>query len=247
MQYALAQDEDDAHDDYYFQFLGFDPDFDPDPDPDPFADPANPDVAPGQLATVFNPQDFVERDIIIGEAIANTSTNANANATTGPSHTQEEGIRIIDREVPKIGFAGYEVPLFPPSSSIVAVWSLINLILCLLGVVYAVAVALRALYWKIHGKTEDRETYRPGAYEYMDNDGERRTEKRFRLLWLATTVILAAIGALLFLLKEDMRNLMVLIDWWTLPFAIIFAAEIIAVMFVFKKRRAYYEFEEAEA
>jgi len=238
LQYAIAQDEDETYDDHETPFMDFDPEL------DPFIDPDIPDEAPGPSATVFNPQDFVERDIIVGE-VSNLINTTNT-FYTSPVHKEEESIRILDKEVPRIGFAGMEVPIFPTSPS-VAVWALFDLLFCLLGITYAVAFSLRALFWKIHGKAEIEETYRPEADDYMDYYKERRTVKQFKLLWLAATAFLAAIGALLFLLKEDMSNMMVLIDWWTLPHAIIFAAEIIAVMFVFKKKQDYYDLEEATA
>ena len=100
-------------------------------------------------------------------------------------------------------------------------WALLNLILCLLGILLATLSLIKALRWK---KDVEKEGYL-----------EVRT---VRYLWLIITTILAVVGVIFFLLTEDMRLPMVIVDIWTIINAIIFAMGIISLWLTFKKEKA---------
>jgi uncharacterized repeat protein (TIGR02543 family) len=130
---------------------------------------------------------------------------------------------IFDGKVPLANLFGNEVPLFSPLGE--GAWALVNLLLSIIGAMCAVAGAGRALLRK--KKREAREatddTHKPEA-----------EEKRYRLICLATAILLGIAGVAVFLLTEDTGNPMVLIDNWTLVHILMLAAEIAAVALAFK-------------
>ncbi|MCL2889615.1 MAG: hypothetical protein FWE65_04225, partial [Eggerthellaceae bacterium] len=65
---------------------------------------------------------------------------------------------------------------------------------------------------------------------------EKQHTKR-RTLWLVCTIVLALLAVLLFILTEDMRKLMVFIDFWTIFHVLIFVVEVIAMAFTLKRKK----------
>lgn len=92
-----------------------------------------------------------------------------------------------------------------------AVWALLNLILCATGVVLAAVTIIRARIYS------------------------RRERGLFRAGWLTVATIAGVVGVSLFPLTENMSHQVVLADKWSIIFAGVFICEIIAISLVIKR------------
>jgi len=111
-----------------------------------------------------------------------------------------------------------------------AAWALVNLILAVAGIVLAIITAVRALLRK-------RDKYEEYNYEINRAAENEEYQKKIRVVCLTVAMIMALAGIILFFITEDMRLPMVLVDRWTIVNAVIFIIEVIAVLFVFKKKK----------
>ncbi|MCL2632207.1 MAG: InlB B-repeat-containing protein, partial [Coriobacteriia bacterium] len=100
-----------------------------------------------------------------------------------------------------------------------AAWALINLLCAIAGILVAIAVIIRMIVAK--RKEEDEET------------GEIEQTKR-RTIWIVLTVILAIVGIVFFILTEDMRNPMIMVDRWTIFNVIFLVLGIVTALLSFK-------------
>jgi len=163
---------------------------------------------------------------------------------------------LFDQDVPLILIAGREIPLFAPLGS--AAWALVNLVLCILGVAFAVVSTVLALIHRREraGSAKAERMYNNasasvaagsvGAAPTRANSSNAEKEKwnnRQQLGWLVAAVILAIAGVITFLLTQSMRHPMVLVDIWTILHVIFLAAEAIAVMLVFDIAKEVVTFE----
>ena len=60
---------------------------------------------------------------------------------------------------------------------------------------------------------------------------------RRRNLWLLIAAIVGIVNIVVFLLTENMRNPMILVDKWTIVNAVLFIAEIIAITLIFQRKK----------
>jgi len=106
-------------------------------------------------------------------------------------------------------------------------WALVNLMLAIGGALLAIITALRIL---VRNKDDN---------DYYEDESELEKEQRrkYRLVWTLTTLIAGILGIIVFLLTEDMRLPMVLIDEWTIVNAIIFIAGVIGYAFAVKREK----------
>ena len=104
-------------------------------------------------------------------------------------------------------------------------WALVNLILAITGALLAIITVIRILV----RTSDDKDKYED---EY-DLEKEQRT--KYRLVWTLTTLIAGILGIIVFLLTEDIRLPMVLVDEWTIVNAIIFIAGIVGYAFAMKR------------
>ena len=144
---------------------------------------------------------------------------------------------LKDAGVPILILGNMEIPLFGPSWA--STWALVNLILSMAGAILAIVITVRALlYRKKHGREDDEETELIEGGLQLDEisrtNGKER--KKSRMGWFLISVMLAMASVLLFLLTQDIRNLMVLTDVWTIANAVILSAEIVAVSLIKKKK-----------
>ncbi|MDR0854466.1 MAG: InlB B-repeat-containing protein [Clostridiales Family XIII bacterium] len=114
------------------------------------------------------------------------------------------------------------IPLVAPNG--IASWALLDLLLAIAGVVFAIFYIIKASRRR---KNEESDLY----YEH-----DRDDEKSVKPLWLATSIILAVISVVIFVLTQDMSLPMVLADVWTIVLAFIFAAELIASKLAFPRK-----------
>jgi len=112
-------------------------------------------------------------------------------------------------------------------------WALLNLILTIVGVILVSWFGIRALL----EKKRDHDDARFGT-SYSDEENKK---SRHRILLLAAAAIACIVAIIIFMLTQDMRHPMVLMDWWTLVHAIIFVFQILALLFVFRRLTAIFE------
>ena len=176
-----------------------------------------PAAPPGEIESATGLPELIEIDALIAE--------------DDDAHQRMER-EIHNGQIPHIGFGSIGFPLFAPTGE--NAWALLNLILCVVGAMYVVVTTMRVLLLKKRTLKEDKKKYcvagDPTAIECPDEN----EEKQYRPGWLAAAAVMAIAGAYLFVLTENMRNPLVLIDGWTMVHAIIVTAQFIAVNVVFK-------------
>ena len=104
-----------------------------------------------------------------------------------------------------------------------ATWALINLILAAGGIALAVLMAVRMVFKS--GKDDEFE---------REENNDRARNKRF--LTFAIPII-ALIGTVLFFLTQDMNLEMGMINFWTLPQAVLFISGLLSYIFAEKKEK----------
>lgn len=143
---------------------------------------------------------------------------------------------IIDKEAVPLGdFIKREVLLFTPVGT--STWAMTNLILCLMGVLYAVMNVERVLLRRKREQKEYGERFDISNFVDIRELEDDRVIRSYRPTWLATSIAMAILGATLFLLTEDMREPMVMFNRWTTVHAINFAIELASVILVTKRKK----------
>jgi len=135
-----------------------------------------------------------------------------------------------DPEIPEIP----QVPLVAPSIY-TGSWALWNLLFSIVGAVLALMIGLRVLIKKRQEDNEGIEYTMRSDVRSSDEYAEDEKQKRSRLLLILAIPILAIVGCILFILTQDMRLPMTMIDRWTLAHAILLVGAIISYIFAFRK------------
>jgi len=146
---------------------------------------------------------------------------------------------LLEADVPTISIGAQEIPLFAGPGFRHLVWALWNLILSIAGFVLAVMMGIRILLQK----RKNQKNYED-AEEYYENETKKKNEKRNRLLFILAVPIMAVIATILFLLTQDMNQLMVMVDFWTITHAILFVGALICYIFAFKRHPDEDEYED---
>lgn len=121
-------------------------------------------------------------------------------------------------------------------------WALINLILTILCVLLGIFVTIWTLYNKSKERKEEPHVYEPDDYQDIGNHQYIEiTENRHNLVWFNVVHISAIVGIVIFILTQDMTNMMALIDRWTIVHASLFAIQIIATILMRKRSKATFE------
>jgi len=110
----------------------------------------------------------------------------------------------------------------------------------ILGIVMGIVTGIRVL---LISQQEEEEMRDSGIYEnenysreeYRNESRVREEYAKIRFIWLSVTLIMAIIAVIVYILTEDMRLPMILIDRWTLIHAVILTIEIIAVILAFRR------------
>jgi len=143
-------------------------------------------------------------------------TDQNTPLTDGDAYIGTQGVPLVG-----------QLPIFAPIGT--ASWSLVNLIMSVAGIILAVYITVRVLLLKKREREADeRELYSPE---------DEHKEKPYRLICFATATVLSVLAVIIFVITQDMSNVMVLVDWLTLPHAIILATLIANMMLVIKRKK----------
>jgi len=91
-------------------------------------------------------------------------------------------------------------------------------------------MGIRILTQKRRDNNEQKE-------EQYENEEKEKKTKRNRFILILAIPILAIIAIVIFLLTQDMRNLMVMVDWWTIAHVIIFVGGLLSYIFAFRRKK----------
>jgi len=127
-----------------------------------------------------------------------------------------------------ITIGGREIIIFPGAG--LPSWALLDLLLTIAAVLIAGQIALRSFFAK---KRRDSGNDDSMHDELSEESGEI---KKHRPLWVVVAAIAGLFMVVLFLITQDMRLEMVIIDWWTLLFAIAFVVTLISNSLVTKRK-----------
>ncbi len=87
------------------------------------------------------------------------------------------------------------------------------------------------------GTSAEPVTTETAAEGEEEDEEDEKKQKRVRAIWLALAVIMGVGGIVFFLLTEDIRLPMVLVDKWTIWSALIFIGEVVSDAFVIRRKK----------
>jgi NADH:ubiquinone oxidoreductase subunit 3 (subunit A) len=120
-------------------------------------------------------------------------------------------------------------------------WALLNLMLTILGIMLVFVMLIRLVIRR------NRRTGKQADY-IEENEDEKQTQKpKSRIIMIALTVLFSVSAILLFLITENIRLQIVLVDWYTIVHVIILAASIITFAFVLRRKNKENEVDEDDA
>ena len=132
--------------------------------------------------------------------------------------------QIGDEEVPLYGFPGMPV------------WALANLIMVILAAILTAITIIRMLIRKVKDRDKVPLTIR-GADTKENNDESipRESARTYRITWFIL-VMVGTIGmGMLFVITQNINDLMVIFDIWSIAFGAIMTAEVIGTVLSFKR------------
>jgi len=141
--------------------------------------------------------------------------------------------------VPSLSFGDRGVLLFAPMG--VQAWSLISLLLCILGFILFVAVAAHALIKKKREEDEIINIKSPDDIVGILTELEGKPHKHYKVLWLAVMGIMGMLSVFLFVLTQDLDRMMVLFDLSTFAHAFIFAIGVLAAVLIYRRTTVKFE------
>jgi len=147
---------------------------------------------------------------------------------------------VFGDDYPVITIGDTFVPLVGPRH--IATWALLNLILLIAGVVFAVYATTKFVVQRSKRKRDREEEImsymRVGrSFNEEESPGEKRMAKR-KLVYVIAICILAIIGVILFIITQDMTRTMVFVDFWTLFHVVFVALQIVAIVLLAKRLKA---------
>ena len=129
--------------------------------------------------------------------------------------------QLGDEEVPLYGFPG------------MSVWALANLVMVILAAILGGVTIIRMLV----GKVKDRNNIplKIRSADTKDKTPPRQSVKTYRLPWFLLVIVGAVGMGVLFAITQNINNLMVIFDIWSIAFGVILAAEVIGAVLSFKR------------
>ncbi len=203
-----------------------DPDPAPGPDEEPIPEPEVP-VAP-PVPAAQNPEpvvpptpvqgedDIPDEEVPEGQPAPTATPEPTAAPTATPEPTDAPEDQIVDVEDDTL-------PLAAPGEGSGRAWALVNLILTILTALMSLLM-LTFYFARKRGEDEDMEN--------VEVDEELKRKGLVRLL----SILPAVIAVITFILTEDMRNPMILVDKWTLLMLLYAVVNVVLAFFSIKKR-----------
>jgi uncharacterized repeat protein (TIGR02543 family) len=169
-------------------------------------------------------------------------TDNNNNSGSGTSPTKPPTNKIPPTPTPPNYTSPNPTPPDTTTPPPLQVWAIVNLMLSIVGLIFAIFVVLYVLLQKRQKRQKQQQKTAKSqntatVHSRNEQNDEQQQRKQHRKLWLITAVIMGIAGVIVFILTEDMNNPMVLIDRWTIVNAIIFIVEIMAIIFTFKRKK----------
>jgi hypothetical protein len=135
---------------------------------------------------------------------------------------------LKDRGIPMLTFGDREIPL--RADGVINTWALANLIMAIIGLICAILVIIHRIYTgRNRNRTYDADDY--GIDSVMILDGQHEIpladSDTEGLICTVAASILAALSVLLFVAFENMRDLAVMFDRFSIVIFFILAAEIV--------------------
>jgi len=189
------------------------------PPPAPPAPPAAP-AAPPPAAPAAPPPAPPPADIIIPEDPPPLVPAPDP--VPQPTEPPDEPVVEDNDEIVIIDESG--IPL--GTGDIHGTWALWNLILSIAGAILAIMMGIRLLMKRKQDKDEDEQG--------MERNEEEEKDRK-RLLLILAIPILAIAAFIIFFLTEDMKLKMIMVDWWTIVHAVLFAAGLLCYIFAVKR------------
>jgi uncharacterized repeat protein (TIGR02543 family) len=119
-------------------------------------------------------------------------------------------------------------PQGPPTDNTGSAWALVNLILTVVGALLAFVVLVAFFVGRKEEKEEDT---------YAKEGQSAQSAQRRKRIGVRIVSLIAAIAAIIvFVLTEDMRQPMQLVDVWTIVHAVIFIVQIVLTIFATRKK-----------
>jgi uncharacterized repeat protein (TIGR02543 family) len=165
-----------------------------------------------------------------------------------PPHERENIVQVLPGEAPGGGLLANNSHLpevIPPGSGLLPeitvggvllfapfgapVWSLLNFIMVIFGVVFMLAAVSKALFQKKREFKDDDDN--------MSFSEEMSVENRKKVMWLPVSFVAAILSVFLVLIMQDRSHTMVFTDFWTVAHSILLVTEITAVVLAFQKHK----------
>ena len=116
-------------------------------------------------------------------------------------------------------------PTTSPSGGIenAPAWALVNLVLSVVGLILSIALLIVCVLL-------------PSMKKQKAQKDSEKQQKQHRNLWLLIVLAMGITGVIVFLLTENIKLPMGLVDKWTIINAVIFIVELITIAFIFKRK-----------
>ena len=144
---------------------------------------------------------------------------------------QDEPAALDNGNIPGIVIGDTFVPLFGGFDGAGKVWALLNLVMGIAGIILGVITGIRAI---LLYKREQEEANREEIFK--EEEDRRSVFYKRSFIWLIITFVMAVVGIVIFILTENMRLPIVLVDRWTIVSTVILVMEIVASVLCFRRR-----------
>jgi len=121
--------------------------------------------------------------------------------------------------------------IFAPITS--NAWALSNLMLVTIGIFLAVFALIDHIGGKRRKKREERIDVYTKAHKNAKIAVEEKHIRQNNLDWLIIVEFLGFTSVVIFLLTQNINNIMVLMNWMTIAHIILFVVELVALRFVY--------------
>ena len=150
---------------------------------------------------------------------------------------QEKALEELkDAGVPLAQIGDEEVPLYGLPG--MPIWALANLIMLILATILTGITVVRMLIRKITDVDQVSLKIKDSSSKDKEEKvSQSKMYKTYRLTWFILVILSVVVMGILFVVTQDMNDLMVLFDIWSLAFGAILAAQLLGAVLSFKSIR----------